>query len=112
MTVSIKTVRNFIEGIPWAKLYKKAENATKGQRLYPSQSKDKKLNFRVDKGATINETQHEIILQANKDADDAEVKKAAQKDSHRILAKCTIDPKKEDSQKAKSDLEDSFRANN
>lgn len=112
MPISIKTIRKFLDGVPWAKIYKKAENTTKGQRLYPSQSNDKKLNFRIDKGATINEIQHEIIIQANKGADDAEVKKAAQKDSHRILAKCVIDPKKEEEKKAKSELEASFRANN
>lgn len=112
MPISIKTVRKFIDGIPWAKIYKKSENTTKGQRLYPSQSHDKSLNFRVDRGATVDKTQPEIILQANKDAENPEVKKSAQKDSHRILAKCVIDPSKEDTQKAKKDLEDSFRANN
>lgn len=112
MPISIKAVRKFIDGIPWAKIYKKAENTTKGQRLYPSQSHDKSLNFRIDRGATTNKSQQEIILQANKGAEDAEVKKSAQNDSHRILAKCVIDPNKEDVQKAKKDLEDSFRANN
>jgi len=38
-------------------------------------------------------------MQANKNADDAEVKKSAQKDSHKILAKCVIDVKNEDPQK-------------
>lgn len=112
MPISIKTVRQFVDGIGWARLYKKAETATKGQRLYPSQSKDKKLNFRIDKGAKINENQHEIVLQANKDAENAEVKKAAQTDSHRILAKCVIDPENEDGRKAKLALEESFKANN
>lgn len=44
-----------------------------------------------------------------KGADDPEVKKSAQKDSHRILAKCTINPKEGDGEQAKSDLEASFR---
>ncbi|KAJ5370007.1 uncharacterized protein N7496_006099 [Penicillium cataractarum] len=112
MPISIKTLRAFTEGIPWAKVFKKAENTTKGQRLYPSQSHDKKKNFRIDKGATVSDTQQEIILQANKDAEDTEVKKSAQKDSHRILAKCVIDPNNVDAEKAKLDLEESFRANN
>lgn len=112
MPISIKTLRAFTEGIPWAKVFKKTENTTKGQRLYPSQSHDKKKNFRIDKGATISDSQQEIILQANKDAENAEVKKAAQKDSHRILAKCVIDPNDVDAEKAKKDLEESFKANN
>ena len=98
--------------IPWAKIFKKAENTTKGQRLYPSQSHDKKKNFRLDKGATISDNQQEIILQANKDAENAEVKKEAQKDSHRILAKCIIDPNNVDAEKAKMGLEASFKENN
>ncbi|PYH90163.1 hypothetical protein BO71DRAFT_434119 [Aspergillus ellipticus CBS 707.79] len=86
----LKSVRKFIDDIPWTKLHKKAENATKAS----------------------SQDQHEIILQANKDADDSEVKKAAQKDSHRILAKCVIDPNQVDGEKAKSALEESFKANN
>jgi hypothetical protein len=112
MPISIKTVRAFTDGIPWAKIFKKAENTTRGQRLYPSQSHDKKKNFRLDKGATISDNQQEIILQANKDAENAEVKKEAQKDSHRILAKCVIDPNNVDAEKAKMDLEASFKENN
>lgn len=112
MPISIKTVRKFLDGIPWTKIYKKAENTTKGQRLYPSQSHDQKLNFRIDRGATVDETQQELILQANKDAENAEVKKAAQKDSHRILAKCVIDPKNVDAAQAKLDMMDSFRSGN
>lgn len=112
MPISIKTARAFFDGVPWAKVFKKAENTVKGQRLYPSQSLDKKKNFRLDKGAKVSDSQQEIILQANKDAENAEVKKAAQKDSHRILAKCVIDPNNVDAEKAKTDLEESFRANN
>jgi hypothetical protein len=63
MPISIKTVRALSDGIPWAKIFKKAENTTKGQRLYPSQSHDKKKNFRLDKAATISDNQQEIILQ-------------------------------------------------
>lgn len=68
------------------------------------------MNFRVDKGAKISEDEHELIIQANKNANDPEVKKAAQRNSHDILAKCVINPKKVDIRKAKSDLEKSFKA--
>lgn len=88
-----KTFRQYVGIISWAKVFKKAESTERGQRLWPTGSQDKKLNFRIDKGAKISDTQHEIIIQANKGADDPEVKKSAQKDSHRILAKCTINPK-------------------
>ncbi|RMZ82266.1 hypothetical protein DV738_g1898, partial [Chaetothyriales sp. CBS 135597] len=100
MPISIKQFRRFVDGIPWARVYKKAETATKGQRIYPSKSNDKKANFRIDKGAKISENEHELVLQANKDAENAEVKKSAQKDSHKILAKCVIDPQNVDEQKA------------
>jgi hypothetical protein len=53
MPISTKTVRAFTRGIPWAKVFKKAENTTAGQRLYPSYSHDKKKNFQIDNGATI-----------------------------------------------------------
>ncbi|KAJ5471887.1 hypothetical protein N7539_008830 [Penicillium diatomitis] len=77
-----------------------------------SYNHDKKKNFRLDKGATISDKQQEIILQANKDAENAEVKKEAQKNSHRILVKCVIDPNNVDAEKAKMDLEASFKENN
>jgi HJR/Mrr/RecB family endonuclease len=72
----------------------------------------KRKKFRIDKGATISDSQQELILQANKDAENVQVKKSDQKDSHRILAKCVIDPNKVDAEKAKVDLEESFKANN
>ncbi|KAJ9211160.1 hypothetical protein DTO166G4_7186 [Paecilomyces variotii] len=112
MPISKKTVRKFLDGVPWTKVYQKAENTERGQRLYPSQTLDKKLNFRIDKGAKISDNEHEIIMQANKNADDAEVKKSAQKDSHKILAKCVIDIKNEDPQKAEADLQESFDERN
>ena len=58
------------------------------------------------------ELTQEIVLQANKDAENAEVKKAAQKDSHKVWAKCVINPNDVDAEKAKKDLEESFKANN
>lgn len=112
MPISIKTVRAFAAQVPWAKLYGKTKNATKGQRLYPSKSHDKTKNFRLDKGATISDNQQEIILQANKDAENAEVKKSAQQNSHRILAKCVIDPDNVNAEQAQKDLEESFWSNN
>ena len=111
MTISIKILRKFCDNAPWSKIYKKAETASKGQRLYPSRSQDTKLNFRIDKGAKISENEHEIVIQANKDADDGEVKKSAQQDSHRILAKCVIDPASADVEAAKKVLEASFTEN-
>ena len=65
-------------------------------------------NFWLDKGATISNNQQEIILQANKDAEDTEVKKSAQQNSHRILAKCVINPDKVNTEQAQKDLEESF----
>ena len=54
-------------------------------------SKDADLNFRIDKGASLGDRKSEVILQANKDAKDKSVKKAAEKDSHQIVAKAIAD---------------------
>lgn len=51
----------------------------------------------------------EVILQANRNAEDPEVKKAAQKDSHAILGKVLVDPKKPDAEEAKESLIASFK---
>ncbi|KAJ6069144.1 hypothetical protein N7499_011031 [Penicillium canescens] len=101
MPISIKTLRVFTKAYP----------RTKGQRLYSSQSHDQKKNFQIDKGATISDTEEEVIFQVDMDAKNAG-EKSAQKDSHRIFAKCVIDPSKVDAEKAKLDLEETFRANN
>jgi hypothetical protein len=67
MPISIKTVRAFTDGLPWAEIVKNTENMTQGQRLYPSQSHNQKKNFRFNNGATLSKHQPEIILQANKE---------------------------------------------
>jgi hypothetical protein len=110
MTISIKRLETFLELIPYLKVGKKAGNSTRGQRLFPASTKDKDMNFRLDKGAKISEKEHELIIQANKNAKDPGVRKAAQRNSHDIIAKCVINPKKVDIQKAKSDLLKSFKA--
>ncbi|KAE8386475.1 hypothetical protein BDV23DRAFT_175449 [Aspergillus alliaceus] len=91
MSASIKTLRKFVDSIPWAKVYKKAENVTRGQRLYPSRSLDQTPNFRIDKGAKINNNHYELPHDSGK---------------------CVIDPKNEETQKVKEALEESFKANN
>ncbi|KAJ5277699.1 hypothetical protein N7524_003852 [Penicillium chrysogenum] len=62
MPISIKPLRAFTDRIPWAKIFEEAENTTKRQRLYPSQSHDQKKNYRLDKGATLSKTQQEIVI--------------------------------------------------
>jgi hypothetical protein len=47
-------------------------------------------------GPQYSDTEQELILQANKNAENAEVKKSAQKDGHGTLTKCAIDPNKVD----------------
>ena len=112
MPLSRKTFRKFINDIPWAKVYNKVANTEKGQRIHPTKSNDPKSNLRIDKGAKVADDKHELVIQANKNADNAEVKKSAQKDSHRILANCTINPTTKEAEKAGEDLEKSFRENN
>ena len=53
---------------------------------------DASSNFRVDRGSEV-DGKFEVVLQANKNADDRKVREAAQKDSHAILAKGLADSK-------------------
>jgi hypothetical protein len=71
---------------------------------------DEKYGFRVDKGPQIDKDEIEVIIQANKGAQNPGVKKAAQKNSHDVVAKYVINIKKIDILKANSDLEASFKA--
>lgn len=90
--ISKKVLEKFVAVVPWDKVVKKAEHAEKGTRLWPtSQGKDSDLNFRIDKGSDLGDRKSEVILQANKNAKDSSVKKAAQKDSHQIIAKAIAD---------------------
>jgi hypothetical protein len=90
--ISKKALEKFLTAVPWDKVVKKAEHAEQGTRIWPSnRSKDADLNFRLDKGADLGNRKSEVILQANKDAKDKSVKKAAQKDSHQVVAKAIAD---------------------
>ncbi|KAB8212979.1 hypothetical protein BDV33DRAFT_185723, partial [Aspergillus novoparasiticus] len=84
MGIGSKSVKTFVAKVPWSKVIEKAGGAKdRGDRLWPSRNSknDSTLNFRLDKGSTDSKTGNiEIILQANKNAEDPEVKKAAQKD--------------------------------
>lgn len=51
---------------------------------------------------------HELILQANKNAENAGVKAAAAADSHKLWAKILVDPENADEKKAEEDLIKSF----
>lgn len=90
--ISNRALDKFLKAVPWDKVVKKAEHAEQGTRLWPTNmSKDAELNFRLDKGSNVGEGRAEVILQANKNAKDQSVKKAAQKDSHQIVAKAIAD---------------------
>lgn len=93
MPISAKVVDAFAKAVPWAKAIKKAASTSRGQRVFPSQlsKHDSKMNFRLDKGSEVDGL-HELILQANKNAEDHGVNEAAAKDSHAILAKIFVDP--------------------
>jgi hypothetical protein len=109
--ISVKKLVGFLEKVPWDKVAKKAPNTPRGQRLFPSRTpkNDKGMNFRLDRGSDVN-GEPQIIVQANKNADDVMVKQAAQKDSHAILAEAVLDTKKDkDGKSAKALLTDSFQ---
>ncbi|KAE8358570.1 hypothetical protein BDV27DRAFT_67597 [Aspergillus caelatus] len=116
MGIGSKSVKTFVAKVPWSKVIEKAGGAKdRGDRLWPSRNSknDSTLNFRLDKGSTDSKTGNiEIILQANKNAEDPEVKKAAQKDSDAILGKVLVDPKKPNAEEARSALIASFKERN
>ena len=91
--ISVKTLHKFLDKVPWAKVLQKARDTPKGNRVFPSQSSknDASNNFRLDRGSDV-DGNPELVLQANKNAEDKNVKEAAQKDSHAILAKGVVDP--------------------
>ncbi len=86
--ISKKALEKFLAAVTQDKVVKKAEHAEQRTRLWTTnKSKDADLNFRIDKGANLGDRKSEVILQANKDAKEKSTKKAAQKDSHQIVAK-------------------------
>ncbi|KAK0105419.1 hypothetical protein ONS95_004209 [Cadophora gregata] len=101
-SISKSTVKKFLDGVGWSGIFKKVENTTRGTRLYPTnKAKDQAENMRFDAGSQVGD-KFEIILQPNKNAANAAVKKAAQVDSHQILAKALVNKNstKEEVQKA------------
>ncbi|TKA69576.1 hypothetical protein B0A49_08684 [Cryomyces minteri] len=109
--ISFKTAKKFLDKVQWDKVVQKASNTPQGQRVFPSRTpkNDAGYNFRIDKGADV-DGKSELILQANKNAEDKKVKEAAQKNSHAILGKALVDPENDkDGQGAKKQLEASFR---
>lgn len=111
--ISLKTLRKCLDKVQWEKVAQKAPNAPRGSRLFPSRTpkNDSNLNFRIDKGYEV-DGKSELILQANVNAEDKKVKKAAQKDSHAILGKALLDTKADKTgELAKQQLEASFKEN-
>lgn len=89
--ISLKVLRTFLAKVPWIRVSAKAETAEKGDRLFPSRTpnNDRKHNFRLDRGSEV-QGKPEIVLQANKNAEDKNVRQAAGKDSHAVLAKVVV----------------------
>lgn len=113
--ISKKIFKKFIETLPFSKVVQKTTGTPQGWRLWPSQTSrnDKQNNFRADKGATLPDGRQEIIIQANKNAENKGVRESAQKDSHRIVAKVVVDPEQaSDRNKFMDDALESFDENN
>jgi hypothetical protein len=110
--ISNKPLEKFLTNVPWTAVIKKAEHAAQGTRLWPAnKNKDAESNFRLDKGADLGDGKFEVILQANKGAEDLSVKKAARKDSHQIIAKAAADPKNDAAgDQTKNELKGDFKA--
>lgn len=86
--------KKFLEALPMSKASKKIVSTECGQRLWLSQTSknDQKYNFRVDKGSTLPEGSQEIIFQANRNAENKDVRQSAQHHSHKIVAKVAMKP--------------------
>lgn len=114
MPVPKSVLKDFVGAMPFAKVVKKLESTPFGHRLWPSQTSknDENFNLRLDKGSTLPDGRHEVIIQANKNAKNKSVRESAQKDSHVIVCKMAIDPKNPDELKMAEDAFDSFAENN
>ncbi|KAL9118623.1 MAG: hypothetical protein Q9187_004830 [Circinaria calcarea] len=116
MPVPKKAFVEFLGKAKWDKVIPKAGGGKKkGDRLFPSRTpkNDENANLRADKGSEIADTgEVEIVIQANLNAKDPAVRKAAEKDSHDVVAKATVDPKNPDPEKLKKDLEEDFTKRN
>lgn len=109
--IGAKVVKDFLKDVPWKKVIKKAQAVDRGDRIYPAQDgvQDAKKNFRFDKGSLV-DGKPEIILQANKQAENKSVREAAARNSHEILAKGVVDPEGDaDGKKAADQILESFK---
>ncbi len=99
--------------INWDRVSSKAASSSLGDRLWPSRTSenDAKTNLRADKGPET-DGKVKVVIQANKNAEDASIKAFAAKDSQRTVAEFTIDPKNLDIAKAKEDALASFDERN
>ena len=99
MPISKSVFKKFLQLVPLEKVIAKSKSADQGHRLWPSRTSknDQKYNFRVDQGATLADGKQQMIIQANKNAENAGVKESAQKDSHRVVAMVTVDPENDPS---------------
>lgn len=113
--ISKSAFKKFLAQIPLATVIQKAVNSGRGQRVWPSQTSknDAKYNFRADRGSELGDGRVELIIQANKNAENKGVRESAQKDSHRIVAKVAVDPVKDPSgSSVEDDALNSFEENN
>jgi hypothetical protein len=92
--MSKSAFNDFRKSIDWKKVLKKGSSTPHGHRLFPSRTpkQDAAYNYRADKGADIGNGKFEVIIQANKNAENKAVRDAANKDSHAIHAKAVADP--------------------
>jgi hypothetical protein len=76
--ISAKKFQEFLNKVPWNRVGQKAANTPRGHRLFPSRTprNDTSHNSRIDKGADV-DGKPELIVQANKNAEDKKVREAA-----------------------------------
>ena len=81
--------------MPLTSVISKTAATPRGHRLWPPPNArdDQKYNFRADKGSELKDGKQEIIIQANKNAENKGVRESAQKNSHKIVSKFPVDPK-------------------
>jgi hypothetical protein len=110
--ISGKDLQKFLARVPWDKVAKKAEHAPEGTRVWPTnKSKDAENNFRLDAGRKLGDRKAEVVLQANLNAAAQSVKKAAQQDSHQIIAKAITDAQNDaNGESAREQIEEDFES--
>ncbi|KAF2434795.1 hypothetical protein EJ08DRAFT_646265 [Tothia fuscella] len=90
--ISKSTFQKFFNQIPLATVIQKAVNSERGQRLWPSRTSrnDSQKNFRLDRGSQLADGRVELIIQANKNAENKGFEKVLRRIVTKLFARLLL----------------------